>query len=109
MSDQPLPPSHVDYRPQPKPPPPGPSPRSLQLIGLGVGSLVSLVTWPLAWKYDPDGTIVFKIVLVMFVIKIGTVFGCIQSRRWRPLGAGVLASIGIGFLIFFGTCWMNLK
>jgi hypothetical protein len=101
MSDEPLPPSHIDYRPQPEPPPPG---RSQRIQGLVAGSLLSLIVWPLAWKFGQQGATLAYIIIGMIALKVVASTACMVSPRWRPMGSGVLASMGVGFLIFFGTC-----
>src|SRR5437764_11808720 len=100
MSDEPLPPSHIDYRPQPEPRPP----RTQRMQGLVAGSLLSLIVWPLAWKFGQNGSTMLYVVVAMITIKIVTASVCLASPRRRPMGSGILASMGVGFLIFFGTC-----
>jgi hypothetical protein len=107
MSDQPLPPSHMDYRPQPEPPPPGWPPRTQRRAGLLGGSLLSLIVWPLTWKFGQQGNTIMAVIIAMVAVKVVTAIVCTASPRWRPLGAGLLASMGVGFLIFFGTCAMT--
>jgi len=104
MSDDPLPPSHIDYRPQPEPPPGWPPPRTQRIQGLLAGSLLSLIVWPVAWKFGQQGATLAYIIIGMIALKVIASTVCIVSPRWRPMGAGILASMGVGFLIFFGTC-----
>lgn len=78
-------------------------------IGLGVGSLISALLWIPIWAFDKQGNVALPIALVVLGIKfVGGVVG-LCFAGWRALGGGVLLSIAIGFLIFFGACAANLN
>jgi len=81
------------------------------VTGLVTGSLVSGVIWPL-WWLSPDqinqGNWAWLLLAVPGAKFLGTIV-CLFYPRWRTFGAGLLASIGIGFLIFFGLCAADLS
>jgi hypothetical protein len=74
------------------------------LAGLGVGTLVSLLVWVGGWKYVNE-----QALLLVPCVKLlaGVVLLCI--RGWRAFGTGIILSIAIGVLIFFGQCAANFK
>ena len=88
------------------PPPAGPPGHGVRLffLGLGAGTLVSLVAWGLGWRYVERGP---AEVLVWLIPVAGVTLLCLRGRRL--LGAGILCSIAIGFLIFFVQCAANLR
>ena len=117
-------------QPPPLPPPlPGPDPRPVVpleyggrpalittqqagsavvrfLAGLGTGAAISLVFWGLGWhafvanKFDSGISALFLVPGGKLVV--ATV--CMFFRGWRAFGAGLLVSIGLGVMIFFGSC-----
>ena len=100
----------LDYQSQP-PPPPGPRPVSpaLRLLaGFLAGTALSAAVWiggwtPLVQRGSGD------ILWVVPAVKVLASVVCLCIPGWRSFGAGVLASLAIGFLIFFVTCAVNLK
>jgi hypothetical protein len=76
--------------------------------GVALGSLISGAIWFGAWDYIDHGNGGFLIIAVpglKFVLGItGLCF-----RGWRMFAAGLLVSIPIGFLLFFGACAANFK
>lgn len=80
----------------------------LFLAGLIGGSAVSAVAWIGGWESMNNDSQLQVLVWIIPGTKIivGTLFCCI--RGWRGLGAGLLVSIALGFLIFFGTCAVHL-
>src|SRR5580692_12049378 len=104
--------SPLDYG-QPGSPPDG---RGLStaarfFMGLVAGSLVSLAVWPWWWRdanqNNNNGNFVYFIVAVP-AAKVVVSVVCFYFPRWRPFAAGLLVSLGVGFLIFFGACAANL-
>jgi hypothetical protein len=97
----------LDYRSPRNPGPPFAHPF---FIGLITGSLVSGIVWPL-WWLSPDqinqGNWGWLLIAIPGTKFTGTII-CLFFPRWRTFGAGLLASIGIGFLIFFGLCAMTV-
>src|SRR6478735_8938322 len=88
-------------------PPPPPDPqrrRQLYVTALVTGSLVSLVVWPAVAHSQGSWALYAILALPLIKLIAGVVFAVMPE--WRTLGAGILTSIGVGFLIFFGTCWI---
>ena len=77
------------------PPPDEPGAPAKMLIGLLGGVAVSAAVWGLF--LDRMGAAVIAAVVGA---KVLAGIGCLATRRWRPLGQGVLASIAVGALIF---------
>jgi hypothetical protein len=111
----PLPPHHaptLSYQQpgamRPAPQDPGGLSFLLQfLIGALGGAAVSAVAWIAGWKFinGNAGVVVFIVPGVKLVA--GITLLCLP--RWRGLGAGIMVSIALGFLIFFGTCVAHLN
>ena len=102
-------PPPLDYATGRYPPPPEFDPqrrKRLYRIGLFVGSLVSLVIWPLV--AHSQGSWALYALLAVPLAKLVTGVVLAVMPQWRTLGAGILTSIGVGFLIFFGTCWVTI-
>ena len=78
------------------------------LGGMIGGTLISAIVWPLSFKPD-DGDTLFAVIIVVLVFKLaaGITFLCL--RPYRMLGGGILTSVALGFLIFFGVCANNIK
>jgi hypothetical protein len=90
--------------------PPAPSGRRflwLFLIGALGGAAVSAVAWIAGWNLI-NGNAGF-VVFVVPALKLAAAIPLLCFRRWRGLGAGLMVSIALGFLIFFGTCMTHLK
>jgi hypothetical protein len=109
QSPPPLPPvpdPYPHYRPPERGPRgpdrhPGAAPKLL--AGLMAGSLVSVALWVFGWHPPPQrentklayGVMMLKAVVAVLLMVV---------PQFRMFGAGILLSIGIGFLIFIGTC-----
>jgi hypothetical protein len=72
------------------------------LTGLGLGTLVSVIVWVGGWKYVENSGANLLVLVPATKLIVGVVLLCI--RGWRGFGGGILLSIAIGFLIFFGAC-----
>ena len=80
------------------------------LIGLAIGAGVSLIAWGLGWEtvLASDSTFWTALSIVGAIKVVG---GCatLFLRRWRWIGAGLLISLALGPLIFFGSCFAHIK
>lgn len=100
----------LDYRSEP-PPPPSPwraSPAIRLLAGFLTGTALSAAVWTGGWTplvQRGSGDILW----IVPAVKVLASVVCLCIPGWRSFGAGVLASLAIGFLIFFVTCAANLK
>lgn len=100
--------SSPEFRPHEPPPIPAPagvgSPGRHVLIGLLIGGALSLVTWPIVFVSDNGNAILIALgVLVGLKLIVG--IALIARGPWtRFYGIGLLISIALGGLIFFGTC-----
>ena len=107
----PMRPSALNYQPPGRPPPlPPPSAGKTLLwffIGLIAGTALSAIVWIGGFK-SLDSTVGGAAMLIIPALKLttGIIFLC--RRGWRSLGAGILVSLAMGFLIFFGVCAMHL-
>jgi hypothetical protein len=108
----PLPPQVLPYSP-PYVQVPIPAAVSLRrfFLGLGAGVAVSAVVWILGWKPltgvgGGAGMVVALLLIPGSKLAGGIV--CLCLRPWRMMGAGILVSIALGALIFFGVCAMHL-
>jgi hypothetical protein len=78
------------------------------LWGLGIGTLVSAVAWGLGWNaLDRSGAGGILVWLIP-TAKLVAGFACFPIPGWRSFGVGLILSIAVGFLIFFGSCFMHL-
>ncbi|MDB5291812.1 MAG: hypothetical protein JWL69_3053 [Phycisphaerales bacterium] len=76
--------------------------------GLILGTLVSAVIWVAGF----DRLVNHGSGLALFLVpgvKFGAGITALCMRGWRSFGAGILVSIALGFLIFFGMCASSLK
>jgi hypothetical protein len=93
-------PPPLDYRPSD----PRWSAKTQFFAALVIGSLLSGVVWTL-WFHSISDTKAGPAILVLTpVVKLVIAVVCLFNPNSRPVGGGLLASIGIGFLIFFGLC-----
>ncbi len=81
---------------------------SLFLAGAIGGTAVSAIAWIGGWEAIDKGGAGFLLVVIPG-IKLAAGVPMLCFRRWRGLGAGIMVSLALGFLIFFGTCMTNLK
>jgi hypothetical protein len=65
-----------------------------------MGSGASAILWPLAFNSVRD---VVGLLLLVGLAKFLAGFVCVLLPDWRAFGAGLLTSLPIGFMIFFGT------
>ena len=79
--------------------------RSL-LIGLVAGSVASLIFWPTAWN-SGNPIVLLPWLFVLAKLVVATVLFWFGDTR--AIGAGLLVSLIIGFMIFFGVCAANFK
>jgi hypothetical protein len=71
--------------------------------GLLLGTLISAVAWGFQFSGMRHGGLGSSVILLPGVKLAAGVLGlCI--RGWRSFGAGMLISIALGILIFFGMC-----
>jgi len=114
---QPLPPVTLDYKNPNPDTPPEPLWSIERNFGLGlfVGVAVSVITWCAGWNVvgesalgaviGPSSSSLGTAVLWSVpIVKIGVAVGTLFSPRFRGFGIGVLISLPIGALIFFGSC-----
>ena len=108
--DQP-PPHRLEYqragprRPRPNNKPRLPQPRNF-FAGLGAGALVSLTIWFFNWdRFGQTGTAIWIVVICKFVAS------CVLLAfpKTYMFGMGMLLSIPIGALIFFGSCATHFR
>jgi hypothetical protein len=109
MSDET--PPKLDYRP-PEPrrtlqAPAGGSVRGL-LLGLAIGSAVSALFWIAGWDTLVEHGSGIAVYLLPLAKAVAAVF-LLAVPGWRSFGTGLLLSIAVGALIFFGTCAANFK
>src|SRR4051812_10096791 len=73
------------------------------IVGFVIGSVISALCWIVGWNalVDRGGALVL---IAVPTIKLVFGLGLMASPRARPLGVGVLLSIAMGALIFFGSC-----
>jgi hypothetical protein len=105
------PPIPLDYRNRKLPNRPsgsGWSTAAKFFAGFVSGCLISGVVWPLGWHYITEGQGGWLGYAVP-VVKISAAIAFLSTRDWRAAGAGVLVSLAVGFMIFFGTCAANFK
>jgi hypothetical protein len=80
------------------------------LFGIGVisGTALSVILWIRDGKETQgDFGTCFRM-SVLFIKLVGGAY-FLSTARWRPLGAGLLASIAAGVLIFLGNCASSVK
>jgi hypothetical protein len=115
MTDPPnpnLPPHNpLNYLPSGRQPPLPPVSARLTLrwffIGLLSGTALSAIVWIFAFK-AMEGAFAGGAMLAIPILKLSTGITCLCLRGWRSLGAGILVSLALGFLIFFGVCAAHL-
>jgi hypothetical protein len=76
--------------------------------GLALGTAMSAVVWIAGF----DRLVNHGSGLALFLVpgvKLAAGICGLCLRGWRSFGAGILVSIALGFLIFFGVCATNLK
>lgn len=79
------------------------------LIGGSVGSLIFWSIFMFAAGGSKPGVAIFAFLIAKVVVGLALSL----SSRWRAAGSGVFLSLGVGTLIFLGTCgiavahWLN--
>jgi len=107
MSQQPPP---LNYAP-PNVTPPQPAGRYL-VWGLIIGSAMSAIMWIAGWNplvEGGNGVALYIVPGTKLVVAITLI--CLRGPGRRParmFGVGILLSIAVGFLIFFGSCFAHL-
>ena len=94
-------PSHI---PPTLPEPGGGTPGRKVLLGLLIGGALSLIVWPLVFLTDNGSLFLIALGALLAIKGTGGILLIIRGRRTRLIGIGLLISIGLGGLIFFGTC-----
>ena len=79
---------------------------TLFLIGLVAGSVASLIFWPTAWN---SGSPIVLLLWLFVLAKLVVATVLFWFGDTRAIGAGLLVSLIIGFMIFFGVCAANFK
>ena len=92
----------LDYRGKPDPAPRDPDAGKHFAQGLFGGIAVSALVYFSAGSINRDSIILFG--LIIAAIKFITGIACVCIRRRRAFGLGVLTSLPVGFMIFFGAC-----
>jgi hypothetical protein len=75
------------------------------LIGTGLSALIYIAG---SGMFKGTGDAILIVSLSVVAIKFVTFISCMFLRRWRTFGVGILVSIALGFMIFFGVCTMNI-
>ena len=79
------------------------------LAGLLIGGAISAVAWVGMWnvlRIDSNAIPIFVVAGVKLVVSILLM---VASSRFRFAGVGLLLSIPLGALIFFGACFGHLN
>ena len=78
------------------------------ILGTLVGGLISGITWP--WLLRSQASNLGMYILIgVPLLKVTTAACIIAFPRMRGFGIGLLISLPLGFLIFFGACAANFK
>jgi len=78
------------------------------LIGLVAGAAVSALVWGAGWHRIVEGPNSTTWLVAIPLAKIILAVGLIALPRTRAAGLGLLISIALGFMIFFGSCFAHL-
>jgi hypothetical protein len=76
--------------------------------GMILGTVISGMVWPAGFNLMANRGLGLAMFIVPFA-KIVAITVALGRREWRSFGLGLLVSIAVGFLIFFGACASNLK
>jgi hypothetical protein len=97
-------PPSLDYAHGPNPP--RGNPWRQFWVGLIIGTALSAIVWITSFSLGntagSQNFIFFLIALIPIKIVVAIILLCF--RNWRSVGGGLLASIALGGLIFFGVC-----
>lgn len=108
----PFPAQALNYQTQNKyqPEPLDYSPVKRFFMGTLIGTGVSAAIWIGGQKmFSGTGDAALIVALSILGIKFVAFITCMFLRRWRTFGVGLLVSLALGFLIFFGVCTVNLN
>jgi hypothetical protein len=77
--------------------------------GLAVGCVVSVGVWVGGWNFLIDGgfdnsTPLWTAMWVVPLAKLVSGLTCVAFPSWRLFGGGILLSLPLGIMIFFGNC-----
>lgn len=78
------------------------------LVGLVAGAAVSLVVWGVAWHATVESSHGPVWLIAIPLLKLVVAAALLAFARTRRVGAGLLISLALGFLIFFGSCFAHL-
>src|SRR5438105_2469620 len=95
------PPVPLEYRGPSEPRPRDPNAPRRFAAGLFGGTGVSALAYFSGWALFPSGTIQLGIAIAL--VKFGVGLACLLMTGRRAFGAGLLTSLPIGFLIFWGS------
>jgi len=76
-------------------------------LGICIGGALSVAVWIPFWRASNPSPIFLAVVPILKVLAAIALIAA--SRRLRFVGIGLLLSIPLGALIFFGACMGNLK
>ena len=94
----------LEYRGPGEPRPRDPNAPKRFAAALFGGIALSAIAYFAGWSLFPNGTIPLGIAIALLKFGFGLAYVLIPGRR--PIGAGLLASLPIGFGIFWGSCAM---
>jgi hypothetical protein len=77
--------------------------------GLGIGVAASFVAWCVGWETYVEHVSFRGQVLILPALKLAVALPCMFSTGWRAFGTGLLVSIGVGSLIFLGSCLAHFR
>jgi len=92
-----------------QPPPLDYSPLKRFFLGILLGTGVSGIAYFGGMSlFNDNGDTIFMVCLSILAIKFIAFITCMFLSGWRTFGMGLLVSIALGFMIFFGVCTMSL-
>ncbi len=72
------------------------------IIAFLAGCVISAIAYPLLWGKNGNAAVVAAIILLGVKFIAGVTLLCFRGKR--GYGGGLLASLAVGFIIFFFTC-----
>jgi hypothetical protein len=76
-------------------------------IGTLVGSAASGIAWIIIWHLADDRGLMVFLSLLAFKAILGIVTSFYEN--WKGFVVGLVISLGVGALIFFGTCFVAIS